>query len=284
MDDVITVRGVAKGTTTITVTPTDVSDDEYNVLTNPKYITVTVKETTTTPTTPTTPTTNTTTDNKDKEESTKKSSDATLKSITVNAGKLQFKADTTKYTVNVDKNINSLGLKATANDSKATVKITGDENFKVGNNKVTITVTAEDGTVKTYEITVVKSKYGSGPLKDLKIKGYEISPSFDPSELKYSVEVVDTDKVDIEYTLTDEDSTVVIEGNENLVQGRNTIKVIVTEKNGTVTTYEIEVTVVKSAETVVEKTNNIWLIIIIILAVLVIAEAIYIIRKQNKNK
>ena len=51
MDDNIVVKGVSAGTATITVTPENVSDDEYNLLTNTKSIKITVKKATTTPTT-----------------------------------------------------------------------------------------------------------------------------------------------------------------------------------------------------------------------------------------
>ena len=51
-------------------------------------------------------------------------------------------------------------------------------------------VTAEDGTTKTYTITVIKSKYGHAPLLDLKVKGYELSPEFEPDRYKYTVDVV----------------------------------------------------------------------------------------------
>lgn len=272
MDDNITIKGVSAGTATITVTPTNVSDDEYNLLTNTKSIKITVKKAATT---------TTTTD--DKKEETKKSSDATLKSLTSSVVDIDFSKDKTNYTVNVDKTVTSLGLKATANNSKATVKITGDENFKTGENIVKVLVTAEDGTTKTYTITVIKSKYGSGPLLDLRVKGYEISPEFDPSRLTYSVDVMGLSSIEVEYELTNKDSKVSIEGADNLQIGKNIVKVIVTEKDGTVTTYTINVNVAASADEVEESNNCIWIIIIIILLILIIAETVYIIVKKKKE-
>lgn len=285
MDDDITIKGVSAGKATITITPVDVSDKDYNLLTNVTKITITVKnKQTTTTTTTTKPVKQDKEDKEDKKEEVKKSSDATLKSITLKNGKIDFKKGTTKYTVKVDKTVTSLGLKAVATDSKATVKITGDENFKTGENIVKIVVTAEDGTTKTYTITVIKSKYGSGPLLDLKVKGYEITPEFDPSETKYSVDVVGLTSVELEYVLADEDSTVTIEGADNLKVGKNEVKLTVTEADGTVTVYTVNVNVTKSAEDIAEKNNMIWIIIIIILVVLVIAEAAYIVYKNKKNK
>ena len=289
----ITVKGVSAGTATITITPVDVSDDVYNLLSSPTSIKVTVKAQSTNTNTNNTGSstsgkTNTTTNNtKEVEKDTdkeKKSSDATLKDITLKNGSIDFKSDVTKYTVDVDKSVSSLGLKATAGDSKAGVKISGDENFKAGENIVTITVTAEDGTTKTYEIKVIKSKYGSGPLIDLKVKGYEFNKEFDPSQHEYSVDVVNVDSVDIEYKLTNDTSKAEITGADNLKVGLNKIEVKVIEKDGTVTIYTINVNNAVSSLNIIEKNNNIWIIIIIILSILLVIETIYIIIKNRKEK
>lgn len=293
MDTPITVKGNAEGTAVITVAPVSVSDDEYNLLTYTKTFTVTVKKQATTPSTPSTPskpttkptTGNTTGTTSKPTTETKKSSDATLATLSLKDFGIDFKKDITKYTVNVDKTVSKLDITAKATHSKASVKITGNENFKVGENIVKIIVTAEDGTTKTYQITVIKSKYGSGPLIDLKAKGYEFTEEFDPSILEYSLEVTGVNKLDIEYVLADKDSTVSIEGNENLKVGKNVIKVIVTEEDGTVTTYKINVNVLQSAEDVNENINNTWLIIIIILVIVIVGLVIYIvILKKKENK
>lgn len=266
MDPSITVTGVKEGTATITITPVTVSDDDYNLITASKSVTVKVVA-------------NTTTNNTKKEE-TKKSSDATLKSITLERGSIDFKSDVTDYTVEVDKSVSSLGVKAVANDSKATVKITGDENFKVGENIVKITVTAEDGTTKVYTIKVIKSKFGLGPVLDLKVKGYEMTPEFDPAEHTYTVDVVGVNEIELEYTLKDQESTAEVIGNKDLKVGKNEVKLVVTEKDGTVTTYVITVNLFENA---VEKNNTVWMIIIIVLSVLVVAETVYIVIKYKKE-
>lgn len=266
MDTAISVTGVKAGTATITITPVNVSDDEYNLLSSSKYITVTVKEKSTTPVV-----------------ATKKSSDATLKSIELLNGKIDFKSNVTKYTVYVDKTVTTLGLKAVANSSKAKVEINGDENFVIGTNLVTVKVTAEDGTTKIYEITVIKSKFGAGPLMYLKVKGYEMTPEFDPSRLDYVLDVVGVNELEIEYKLTKETSKVEIAGNTNMKIGKNIITVKVTEEDGTVTTYTINVTVKESSEEIVKNNETIWKIVIVILAILVVAEAVYIVVKKKKD-
>lgn len=271
----VTIKAVAAGKATITITPVNVSDRNYNLLTNTKTITITVKAKATT----------TTDDNKDddKTTTTKKSSDATLKSLTSSVVDIDFSKDKTNYTVHVDKTVTSLGLKAIVNNSKAKVKITGDENFVVGNNIVKVVVTAEDGTTKTYTITVIKSKYGHAPLLDLKVKGYELSPEFEPDRYKYTVDAVGITSIELEYKLADKDSKVVIEGADDLKVGANQVKLTVTEKDGTVTTYTITVNVAPSADVIEEENNTIWLIIILILVLLIVAETIYIVVKKKKE-
>ena len=85
------------------------------------------------------------------------------------------------------------------------------------------------------------------------------------------------------YKLADENSKVTIEGADNLKVGANQVKLIVTEKDGTVTTYTITVNVAPSADAVEEENNTIWLIIILILVLLIVAETIYIVVKNKKE-
>lgn len=270
MDTAISVKGVKAGTATITVTPVNVSDDEYNLITSPKYLTITVKNK------PTNTSTNTTI--------AKKSSDATLKSIELLNGKIDFNPNVTKYTVHVDKTVTTLGVKAVANHGKAKVDISGDENFIIGTNIVTIKVTAEDGTIKTYEIIVIKSKYGSGPLLSLVVKGYEITPEFDPSRLDYTLEVAGVTSLDVEYEVTTSSSKVEVNGNTNMQLGKNIITVKVTEEDGKETIYTINVTVIKSAEDIEERNELIWKIVIVVLVILVVIETAYIIVKNKKEE
>ena len=66
-----------------------------------------------------------------------------------------FAADTLSYTASVENTVDKVTVTATAADSKATVAGTGEKTLAVGNNAITVEVTAEDGTTtKTYTITV----------------------------------------------------------------------------------------------------------------------------------
>lgn len=66
-----------------------------------------------------------------------------------------FKPEETSYDVTIPEDVTEVEVYAKTQDSKATYKVTGDKNLKIGENKVTITVTAPDGkTTKEYYINV----------------------------------------------------------------------------------------------------------------------------------
>jgi|GEM_PF-1210982 len=97
--------------------------------------------------------------------------DATLASLGISNGSLSpaFDSGTTNYTVGVDNSVATFALTPAVNDANATVTVNGlpissgstsnPINLIVGNNTVTVVVTAQDGTTKkTYTITVTRAK------------------------------------------------------------------------------------------------------------------------------
>lgn len=69
-----------------------------------------------------------------------------------------FSASTTAYALGVENGTSSVSLTATTADSAATVAGTGVKTLVVGDNKLEVTVTAENGTsVKTYTVTVTRA-------------------------------------------------------------------------------------------------------------------------------
>ena len=87
------------------------------------------------------------------------STDATLKSLFLSSGTLApaFDQATTSYTANVDNSVSNVTITATANDTKANVAGAGVKTLNVGDNPFTVTVTAEDGTPKSYTITITRA-------------------------------------------------------------------------------------------------------------------------------
>lgn len=96
-------------------------------------------------------------DNENKEE--KKSSNASLGSLVISAGTLspEFSAATKDYTATVDYSCSSLAVTANPADSKASVtSVTGNDSLEVGENTVSVVVTAENGSTSTYNIVVTR--------------------------------------------------------------------------------------------------------------------------------
>lgn len=86
---------------------------------------------------------------------TSKSKEARLKTFGIKPNDFTgFKKDKTEYSTEVPNNISEVTVYATAIDSKAKITGTGKISLKEGNNTVKVTVTAEAGNTKTYNLTI----------------------------------------------------------------------------------------------------------------------------------
>lgn len=85
---------------------------------------------------------------------------ATLKSLSLSQGTLSpaFTSKRTSYTAKVKYDVTSCKVYAAATDDKATVAVGGKEALEVGKNTRTVTVTAQNGTQKTYTIVITRLK------------------------------------------------------------------------------------------------------------------------------
>ena len=84
-----------------------------------------------------------------------------LESLTTDAGTLspEFDKKVKKYTVSVPFEIKTIKFNAVVEDKEyATVKKDGNEQLTVGNNLIKFIVTAEDGSKRTYSVTVIRNK------------------------------------------------------------------------------------------------------------------------------
>lgn len=92
-----------------------------------------------------------------------KSSDNSLSSLTLSAGKLSpaFQYNITSYTAEVENNVTSVVVSAKANNENATVEsVKGGEKLVVGSNKIQIVVKAENGVTATYVVNVTRKAAG----------------------------------------------------------------------------------------------------------------------------
>lgn len=225
-----------------------------------KTYTVTVTKKDAEPTEPTDPTepTEPTEPDEPEEPNDKKSSDATLESLDVSGFTLNpsFKKNTTTYSITVNNNITSLDVTAVPTDSKATVKVQGNSNWKVGVNPIVITVTAEDGTTKTYTVNVTRKSLGGETtntdtpkdddnyLNDIEVTNGKLSPQFNREVTEYNITVPnDVTKLDLEPIKSSDKAKVQVSGNSNFQVGKiNVVTIKVTAENGSVRIYNINVT------------------------------------------
>ncbi len=87
-------------------------------------------------------------------------SDATLKSLKISPGTLSpaFDPTVTEYTATVAESIEKITVSAPTNDADAKVVISGNSGLALGENAVTCKVTAQDGSVNVYTITVTRQE------------------------------------------------------------------------------------------------------------------------------
>lgn len=177
------------------------------------------------------------------------SSDNTLKSLTVSNATLSvaFDPNTVSYSTTVPFSVSKLDVKAEANDSKAQVSVSSPSLTVGSNNAVTVTVTAENGTKKTYTIKVTRQQdpnyvaSGENNLAALTVDGFLLSPVFSADKTEYVVWLpYETEQVSAGGTPKDSKASVRVEGGEKLLAGQdNEIKVICVAENGSEKVYTI---------------------------------------------
>ena len=91
-----------------------------------------------------------------KKETPSLSSNNYLKSLEIKNYKLDFKKDKNNYTLKIDKDVETLEITALTEDEKSNYSITGNEKLK-NKSKIKINVSAENGEINTYIITIKKS-------------------------------------------------------------------------------------------------------------------------------
>lgn len=198
--------------------------------------------------------------NKPKKEVTK-SSNNSLKELSIGTGKLtpEFSRDTYEYSVEFDDTVNLYNLSeievsATAEDEKASVRGTGKIQLTEGENNISINVTAENGAVRTYTIKVNKPQkveQSALRLKTLVLNGINkngeyqtINFDLDPETFEYNLTVPnEITAISINPTTENEDIIIETNGSDSLNEGKNKIVIILTSPsdNTITTTYTLNI-------------------------------------------
>ncbi len=169
-----------------------------------------------------------------------RSSDNLLKSLTIKDFDIDFSSDKTSYEMTVPNEVTKLELEPIINSEVAKMNITNPD-LTVGLNKVTIVVTAENGSAKTYEINVTRSQKGvklsdDNYLKSLEVSGYQID--FKKDKLKYELLIKQDYDLNIKATTQSSKAKYEITGNKSLKNGSR-IKITVLSESSKKRTYEI---------------------------------------------
>lgn len=200
-----------------------------------------------------------------------KSKDANLKELKVDAEGMtpEFNKDVTEYYLTVDLSVEEIKVTAMPVSDKAKVTIVGNKNLKEGKNTVTITVKAEDGTIKKYTLSITKVddvEKANAELKSLEIENYDLYPRFKSNIYNYNLNIGENiQELKIIAEAEKENAKVEIEGNSNLKDGENIIKINVTAEDGETTrTYKIN-TYISSEKVEIKKESKLPAIILLII-------------------
>jgi len=174
----------------------------------------------------------------------KKSSNSKLDSLQIAEGAIapEFSSSVKEYSISIPNEITKLSISAIADHSKATVRITGNEDLQVGDNTISVTVTAEDGSKTTYTILAKRA------LPELSLQKLVIS-YLDENGMKkdlildpvFSFDIYDYEikellphaikELEILAEANRENAKIDILGNEELKTGKNEITVRVSAIN-----------------------------------------------------
>lgn len=216
---------------------------------------------------------------------TKKSSNTNLSSITISTIDFTFHKDTYQYELEVDGIIDHIIIDAKTEDSKANVDGLGEYELEIGENTITLDVSAEDGTTNTYIINI-KRKDNNANLSSLTIPGIDFT--FNTDILEYTLEVPhEVEKIEV--LATPESEFAKIEGAEEyLLENEQTIiEVIIKAEDNTEKTYKLTIKKEKVKNEQKQEENKklyLWLMGVGIILFVIITFLVILLRKRKFKK
>ena len=185
-----------------------------------------------------------------------KSSNAYLTSIEPSTGELipDFTYENTDYEMHFDSSVTMLSFDVTTEDKNA--RVTGINNKEIldGTSKRQIVVTAEDGTERIYNITLIKDRTDESSLESLEVSGYNFDKDFSSDEFEYNITVPNSKskitKEEVMATTKDKNAVVSMEDILYLsTKEVNKYKIRVTAQDGfTTSEYVINITREKGSD------------------------------------
>lgn len=161
------------------------------------------------------------------------SSNTSLKSVTVDGNSIEV-SDWMEYQTANER----VDIVVETTDSNATYTV-HNRDLLEGENPIEIEVTAPNGDIKSYTLTVVREELSDNTNIHVIIDGEEITfDSMGNAEVTVSST---TEQIEYTNTLEDENAAVEIEEIETLQTGDNLMKFLVTAQDGTQKIYEITI-------------------------------------------
>ncbi|MEI7419985.1 MAG: hypothetical protein WCK24_03900, partial [Actinomycetes bacterium] len=146
-------------------------------------------------------------------------------------------------TITVLNSVSEAVVVAATVSPSATYRITSGTSLDVGSNQLQIVVTAEDGTERTYDVTVIRSEplSANANLDSITVNAEEHLGVGFVVEVAYG-----TSSVDVSALTEDAAATYEVVGNTSLKTGDNIVRVIITAENGDSASYVFTVRVALS--------------------------------------
>lgn len=237
-----------------------------------------------------------------------KSSNNYLSGLTVGTGTLspEFYRETYEYTVEFDDTVNLYDLKeieisATAEDERATVEGAGTIQLNDGENSITLTVKAENGSERTYTVKVVKPmpvEQSALRLKTLVLNGININGEYQTINIEFNPETFDYEitvpneitALSINPTTENEDILIETTGGESLNEGSNKIIIMLTSPSDETvkTTYTLNVerqaALVTNEQGLTKEQIGIIIIASVVGVILLIVIIVAIVKHHKKKK
>lgn len=171
-----------------------------------------------------------------------------LKNLAIEGQTLEFSKFKFTYSFEVLYSVENLKITAEAANDNVKVAYDANPTLKVGENKITITLTDTANNTTTYNLTVTRLKEGEkittlssdATLKSLVITDYSLN--FSPTVTNYNLTVgYKVSSLTVKCTPNDSKATCVTTGNLDINTG-SVIKVTVKATDGTLNVYKINIT------------------------------------------
>jgi hypothetical protein len=192
------------------------------------------------------------------------SANADLSNLVLSSGTLNpaFAPATISYTASVANTIGSITVTPTAADANSTVRVngvlvgsgsaSGAIALNVGVNNISVLVTAQDASTRTYSVAVTRAASANADLSALVLSAGALSPAFNPATSSYTVGVPNaTTSTTVTATVADASATLAVNGTPlasgtasgaiALNVGANTVTVLVTAQDASTRTYTVTV-------------------------------------------